>query len=125
MHSEGVPSLGGSAYMTLHEYRHHAAKCLQIAEGVTDFQQRSSLLNMAQSWLRLAQQAEKNLATDLSLTDLGLTGLGLTGLGPTGLGLPDLGPTDLCLPETPAPPADAGRPSVPRQQQQIQPGNEE
>jgi hypothetical protein len=80
--------------MTLHEYRHHAAKCLQIAEGATDFQQRSSLLNMAQSWLRLAQQAEKNLATDLVY-------------------------------QTPAPPGEAGRPSVRQQQQQIQPGKDE
>ena len=40
------------------EYRRYAAECLRIAEGTGDPQSRASLL-----WLRLAKQAEKNLAT--------------------------------------------------------------
>jgi hypothetical protein len=51
--------------MSIDEYRRHAAECLRIAEDVIDSRYRISLVNMAESWLRLAQQAEKNLTTDL------------------------------------------------------------
>jgi|tagenome__1003787_1003787.scaffolds.fasta_scaffold20910934_2 hypothetical protein len=41
------------------EYRRHAAECLRIAESVSDTDQRLWLIDMAQCWLHLAQQAEK------------------------------------------------------------------
>ena len=51
--------------MPIDKYRRHAVDCLRIAEGVPDLQNRMQLIDMAQSWLLLAQQAEKNLSTDL------------------------------------------------------------
>ncbi len=45
-------------------YRRHAAECLQIAEAVTDPQNRILLIHMAQAWLLLAQQIEKNRASN-------------------------------------------------------------
>jgi len=47
------------------EYRRHATECLRIAAVVTDPQNRILLIHMAQAWLRLAHQAEKNLATNI------------------------------------------------------------
>ncbi len=53
-------------FMTADEYRRNAAECLSIADDHTITPQRKALLiAMAQSWLRLARQAEKNLTTDL------------------------------------------------------------
>jgi hypothetical protein len=46
------------------EYRRHAAECLRIAEVVTDPQNRILLIHMAQTWLLLAQQIEKNRASN-------------------------------------------------------------
>ena len=46
------------------KYRRHAAECLRIAEVVTDPQNRILLIHMAQAWLLLAQQIEKNRASD-------------------------------------------------------------
>jgi hypothetical protein len=51
--------------MSVDKYRRHAVECLRIAEGVPDSVNRMLLIDMAQSWLLLAQQSEKNLATDL------------------------------------------------------------
>jgi hypothetical protein len=48
------------------EYRRHAAKCLKMAEETTDPFNRSSLISIAYSWLRLAEMAEKNSHTDVS-----------------------------------------------------------
>ena len=43
----------------------HAAECLRIAEGTANAQHRAALTDMAQSWLLLARQAEKNLFTEI------------------------------------------------------------
>jgi hypothetical protein len=49
--------------MSPQEYRSHAAACVEIAESVADTEHKSSLTAMAQLWLLLAHQAEKNLDT--------------------------------------------------------------
>jgi hypothetical protein len=41
-------------------YRANAAECLVMASSMTDANSRASLLDMASSWFRLAEQAEKN-----------------------------------------------------------------
>jgi hypothetical protein len=46
--------------MTVDKYRRHAVECLRIAEGLPDSLNRMLLIDMAQSWLVLAQQAEKS-----------------------------------------------------------------
>ena len=51
--------------MSAGEYRRYAVECFRIAEGTTGFRNRLLLITMAQSWLLLAEQAEKNLAADL------------------------------------------------------------
>jgi hypothetical protein len=48
------------------EYRRHAMECLRLADGdLRDTRSQLLLIHMAQAWLRLADQAEKNLATGL------------------------------------------------------------
>jgi hypothetical protein len=51
--------------MSVEKYRLHALECFQIAENATDPETRIWLIELAQSWLLLAQQAEKNLTADL------------------------------------------------------------
>jgi len=51
--------------MSSDEYRQHAAECLGIAETLFNGQHRGALLIMAQAWLHLAHQAEKNSETIL------------------------------------------------------------
>ncbi len=51
--------------MSPDEYHRHAARCFRIAETTTDPRHKLLLIDMAQSWLLLASQAEKNLTTDL------------------------------------------------------------
>jgi hypothetical protein len=51
--------------MSVEKYRIYAHECSQSAESVTDPGTRVWLLEMAQSWLLLAEQAEKNLTADL------------------------------------------------------------
>jgi hypothetical protein len=46
-------------------YQLHAANCVEIAQRITDPESRLSLLAMAQSWLKLAEQAVKNSETVL------------------------------------------------------------
>lgn len=46
-------------------YGANAAECLVMASSMTDPDHRLSLLDMARSWLRLAEQAEKNSRSDL------------------------------------------------------------
>jgi hypothetical protein len=46
--------------MSTEAYRGHAAQCFWIAERTADPQDRASLISMAQAWLLLARQAEKN-----------------------------------------------------------------
>jgi len=48
------------------EYRANAKQCLRLAERARDEAVRAYLLDMANSWLKLAQQAEKNRAADLT-----------------------------------------------------------
>jgi hypothetical protein len=55
----------GSAPMSVDKYRRHAVDCLRIAEGLPDPLNRMQLIDMAQSWLLLAQQAEKPPAPHL------------------------------------------------------------
>jgi hypothetical protein len=47
------------------EYRRNAADCLRMAERTADSTARATLLDMAQSWRALAEQAERNSANDL------------------------------------------------------------
>jgi hypothetical protein len=47
--------------MLVDQYRRRAAECLRIAGDLPDSSNRLLLIDMAQSWLLLAQQAEKNL----------------------------------------------------------------
>jgi hypothetical protein len=47
------------------EYKRHAAECLRAASEVNDPKQRAALLEMAQAWARLAEQAVKNNQTDI------------------------------------------------------------
>jgi hypothetical protein len=50
--------------MSSEKYRRYAQECFQIAENVADPGTRIWLIELAQSWLVLAQQAEKNPAGD-------------------------------------------------------------
>ena len=47
------------------EYRRNAADCLRMVERTADPAARATLLDMAQSWRILAEQAERNSATDV------------------------------------------------------------
>jgi hypothetical protein len=51
--------------MAAGEYRRNAIECLRIADETSSARSRVLLIQMAQTWLHLAHQAEKNLATDL------------------------------------------------------------
>ncbi len=58
-------ALGVSPAELAHRYREHAAHCLKIAQDVADLRSKLSLLDMAQAWVALAEQAEKNGETFL------------------------------------------------------------
>ena len=47
------------------EYMRHAAECLKLASEMTNPEKRVALLNMAQAWSHLADQAVKNSLTDI------------------------------------------------------------
>jgi hypothetical protein len=51
--------------MAADDDRRHAAECLCIADDTPNPKSKILLIAMAQAWLRLAHQAEKNLTTDL------------------------------------------------------------
>jgi len=51
--------------MSVEKYRLYARECFHVAEKVNDPATKTWLLKLSHSWLLLAQQAEKNLATDL------------------------------------------------------------
>jgi|tagenome__1003787_1003787.scaffolds.fasta_scaffold17395229_1 hypothetical protein len=51
--------------MSSEEYRRNAARCLGVAEQMTELESKAALVEMASNWLRLAAQAEKNSKTDL------------------------------------------------------------
>jgi hypothetical protein len=46
-------------------YRVRAKSCTQLAHNATDADSKMLLLDMAQAWLALAEQADKNSATTL------------------------------------------------------------
>jgi hypothetical protein len=43
-------------------YRQYAANCLEIVQNIVDIDRRLFLLNMAQDWLKLAEQVEQEAA---------------------------------------------------------------
>ncbi|HEY4860503.1 MAG TPA: hypothetical protein VII14_11265 [Xanthobacteraceae bacterium] len=49
--------------MAADEYRRNAIECLRIADETISARSRVLLIHMAESWMRLSQQAEKNLTT--------------------------------------------------------------
>ena len=51
--------------MSLREHEQNAARCLALAEQLSDVALKQSMIGMAAAWLRLAEQAEKNLALDV------------------------------------------------------------
>jgi hypothetical protein len=52
--------------MPKEDYRKRAAECLRLADETANPIQRASLREMAQAWLRLYDQAEKNSQADLT-----------------------------------------------------------
>ena len=48
------------------EYKRNAAECLHVASVLTDPQQKAAMIEMAQAWVRLADQAIKNNQTDIT-----------------------------------------------------------
>lgn len=51
-------------------YRQYAAQCVRAAQQVTDRTIRTSLLDMAQVWIALADQAERSSRTAKSASAL-------------------------------------------------------
>ena len=51
-------------------YKRNAAECLRVASELTNPGSRAALMEMAQAWLRLADQAIKNNQTDIVYEDL-------------------------------------------------------
>ena len=51
--------------MSAEKYRLYARHCFQLAENTTDPGTKLWLIELAQSWLVLAEQAERNLIADL------------------------------------------------------------
>ena len=47
------------------EYRRHAAECLRLASSLSNADNKAAMLEMAQAWSRLADQAVKNSLTDV------------------------------------------------------------
>jgi hypothetical protein len=54
----------GGKFMAADEYRRNAIECFRIAEETMTARSRVLLIHMAESWMRLAQQAEKNLTNE-------------------------------------------------------------
>jgi hypothetical protein len=57
--------VSGGCTLTQEEYRGHAARCLKLAEDVCEHQSKVELINMACSWMRLADLADRNGSPDL------------------------------------------------------------
>ena len=51
--------------MSAREHEQNAALCLALAEQLSDGPLKQSMIGMAAAWLRLAEQAKKNLALDV------------------------------------------------------------
>jgi hypothetical protein len=49
----------GSAVPTYKEYQERAAECLRLAQSTNDPTNKALLLEMAQTWVRLAEQAQR------------------------------------------------------------------
>jgi len=43
---------------TAQRYQHRAAECLRLARGTTNLTNKALLLEMAQTWIKLAEQAQ-------------------------------------------------------------------
>jgi hypothetical protein len=52
--------------MSKEDYRERAAECLRLANESANPVHRAALLEMAQAWLLLHDQAEKNSLTDIT-----------------------------------------------------------
>jgi len=53
------------AFDDLEQYRKRARHCLDAARTLTDRRRKLIALDMAQAWLKLAEQAEKNRTADI------------------------------------------------------------
>ena len=61
--------------MSADDYRRRSAELFHLAETARNIGEKTWLLELAQSWLDLAQQAEKNSTADLTYeTPHGMTG---------------------------------------------------
>jgi hypothetical protein len=58
--SASPSSVLGSEMEIAERYRRYAANCLKIAEQIRDQTIKGSLLDMAQVWVKLAEQAERD-----------------------------------------------------------------
>jgi len=47
------------------EYLRQAAECMRVAQETDDTGMKSRMVGMAQAWLRLVEQAQKNSQADL------------------------------------------------------------
>ena len=55
----------GAKLLRAEMYRKYALECLRFAGETTDPRAKMALIDMAQSWAHLADQAEKNSRADL------------------------------------------------------------
>jgi hypothetical protein len=55
-----VHERGNTPMSTAEEYRHFAWDCLKLAEATSNPKTTASMVNLAQYWVRLAQEAERN-----------------------------------------------------------------
>ena len=53
-----MDSHGGWGMPTVQRYQHRAAECLRLARGTTNLTNKALLLEMAQTWIKLAEQAQ-------------------------------------------------------------------
>ena len=53
-----MDSHGGVGMPTTQRYQHRAAECLRLARGTTNLTNKALLLEMAQTWIKLAEQAQ-------------------------------------------------------------------
>lgn len=66
-HAAALDPIGAGAASRMgrsHHYRRYAKECLDMANTVQDAKTRASLLQMAQVWLRLAQQHDVHEESD-------------------------------------------------------------